>query len=86
MSQIKVHAHLSALTDEEIDAGLHAAENIYDEILATINEAAIDSGTVHFALWTFFTRMLVENGWTPEGLAREAAYHAADQTSDGGVQ
>jgi hypothetical protein len=42
-----------------------------------------DCGDMAYALWIGLTRYLAENDWPPDRLAKDAGWHAADQTSEG---
>jgi len=86
----KQTAYFPTLTAEEIAAATDFADELIDGILPIISEAVaaatVDGNAVNFSLWTFFTRLLAERGWAPDQLARDAAFHAAHQTSEGSVQ
>jgi hypothetical protein len=78
-------------TDQEKWDAVHAREiaiahQIIENLLPLFNRADRehgDCGDMAYALWIGLTRYLAENDWPPDRLAKDAGWHAADQTSEG---
>ena len=83
MSQTEMHIG-PFLIDEEIDAANDAASEILHDLDEALAAEPAYWCVVHYALWVSLTRLLAHNGWTPNELARDAAFHASH--SEGDVQ
>jgi hypothetical protein len=75
-------------TDAEIDRQAEVAFELMDEYGDQISEIDedVDPIGVAYCLWVHLTHILADAGWGPEELARDAAHHAAMETSEGQMQ
>jgi hypothetical protein len=67
------------------DGAYRAADQLTTQLLDEADTCGQDRNAVVYDVWIFLTRYLSAAGWTPEELMRDAGWHSAHQSSDGGV-
>jgi hypothetical protein len=71
----RVLAHQEA---DEADRAAEMATAFADQLIAEAVINNVDPGAAIYALWFHLTASLIQLGWTPDELKREAIWHAAD--------
>lgn len=71
------------LTEAQLESAGNLADSILDDIDAEIFASDEDPDAVYFALFVTLSRILAENGWSPEELSEAARTHAEIQTTEG---